>query len=280
MVYRKSQVNAAGFDTFPNTTDGYLKLATALKAKGTPVGHALGHASGDATTWCYWILWAHGGKLVDEKGNVTIDSPETIAALDYCKQLYQLMVPGTLSWLDPNNNKAFLDGQVSVTNNAISIYYVAKNSPDEKLKSMAPDIEHAAWPIGPIGRPTELHQITQGMVFKYTKHPKAAKEYLRFMMEREQYVPWQSASLGYVMQPLAEYEKSPIWTEEPKAVAFRRGMANMQHHGYAGKLGYASAGAIADFIVVDMIGEAASGAKTPKEAAQRAALRAQRYYKV
>ena len=118
------------------------------------------------------------------------------------------------------------------------------------------------------------------MVFKYTKFPKAAKEYLRFMMEREQYVPWQSASLGYVMQPLAEYEKSPIWTEEPKAAAFRRGMANMQHHGYAGKLGYASAGAIADFIVVDMIGEAASGAKTPKEAAQRAALRAQRYYKV
>jgi multiple sugar transport system substrate-binding protein len=280
MVYRKSQINAAGFDTFPNTTDGYLKLATALKAKGTPVGHALGHASGDATTWCYWILWAHGGKLVDEKGNVAIDSPETIAALEYCKQLYGLMVPGTLSWLDPNNNKAFLDGQVSVTNNAISIYYVAKNSPDEKLKSMAPDIEHAAWPIGPIGRPTELHQITQGMVFKYTKFPKAAKEYLRFMMEREQYVPWQSASLGYVMQPLAEYEKSPIWTEEPKAVAFRRGMANMQHHGYAGKLGYASAGAIADFIVVDMIGEAASGAKTPKEAAQRAALRAQRYYKV
>ncbi len=280
MVYRKSLVNAAGFDTFPNTTDGYLKLATALKAKGTPVGHALGHASGDATTWCYWILWAHGGKLVDKDGNVAIDSPETIAALEYCKQLYGLMVPGTLSWLDPNNNKAFLDGQVSVTNNAISIYYVAKNSPDEKLKSMAPDIEHAPWPVGPIGRPTELHQITQGMIFKYTKFPKAAKEYLRFMMERDQYVPWQSASLGYVMQPLAEYEKSPIWTEEPKAAAFRRGMANMQHHGYAGRLGYASAGAIADFIVVDMIGEAASGAKTPKEAAQRAALRAQRYYKV
>ena len=145
---------------------------------------------------------------------------------------------------------------------------------------MAQDIEHASWPVGPVGRPTELHQITQGMVFKYTKYPKAAKEYLRFMMEREQYVPWQSASLGYVMQPLAEYEKSPIWTEEPKAKAFQRGMANMRHHGYAGKLGYASAGAIADFIVVDMVAEAASGDKTPKQAAERAAVRAQRYYKV
>jgi multiple sugar transport system substrate-binding protein len=280
MVYRKSMMNAAGVDTFPTTTDGYLKLAQALKAKGTPIGHALGHASGDAPTWCYWILWAHGGKVVDEKNNVVLDSRETIAALEYVKALYANFIPGTLSWLDPSNNKAFLDSQISCTNNAISIYYVAKNSPDEKLKAMAPDIEHASWPIGPIGRPTELHQITQGMVFKYTKYPKAAKEYLRFMMEREQYVPWQSASLGYVMQPLAAYEKSPIWTDEPKAVAFQRGMAKMQHHGYAGKLGYASAGVIADFIVVDMVAEAASGDKTPKQAAERAALRAQRYYKV
>jgi hypothetical protein len=43
-------------------------------------------------------------------------------------------VPGTLSWLDPNDNKAFLDGQVSVTNNGISIYYAAKNSQDPKVK--------------------------------------------------------------------------------------------------------------------------------------------------
>jgi len=54
----------------------------------------------------------------------------------------------------------------------------------------------------------------------------------------------------------------------------------MRHHGYAGTLGYASAGVIADFIVVDMIAEAASGDKTPKQVAERAATRAQRYCKV
>jgi len=280
MVYRKSHMQAAGFDSFPTTTDNYLKFAKAMHAKGTPVAHALGHASGDAPTWCHWIVWGHGGKMVDNKGNVAINSPETIAALEYCKQLYTTFPQGTLSWLDSNNNKAFLDGQVSCTNNAISIYYVAKNSPDEKLRAMAADIEHADWPIGPIGKPTQLHQITQGMVFKYSKYPKAAKEYLRFMMEQEQYVPWQTASLGYVMQPLKAYENSPIWTQEPKAAAFRTGLAKMQHHGYAGKLGYSSAGTIADFIMVDMVAEAASGSKTPKEAAERAAARAQRYYQV
>ena len=40
------------------------------------------------------------------------------------------------------------------------------------------------------------------------------------------------------------------------------------------------AGAAADFIVVNMVAEAASGKNTPKEAAERAQKRAERYYKV
>jgi hypothetical protein len=55
---------------------------------------------------------------------------------------------------------------------------------------------------------------------------------------------------------------------------------NLRPAGYAGKLGYASAGALADFIVTNMVAEAASGSKTPKEAAERAQKRAERYYKV
>ena len=54
------------------------------------------------------------------------------------------------------------------------------------------------------------------MIFKYTKYPNAAKEYLRFMMEKEQYEPWQQASIGYVSQPLAAYEENPIWTSDPE----------------------------------------------------------------
>ena len=67
--------------------------------------------------------------MVDPKGNVVISSPETEAALNYGKQLYETFIPGTLSWLDPNNNKAFLDGQIGMTTNGISVYYAAKNSP-------------------------------------------------------------------------------------------------------------------------------------------------------
>jgi multiple sugar transport system substrate-binding protein len=280
MVYRESQVKAAGFSAFPKTTDEFLKLMQALKAKGTPGGFALGHATGDANTWCYWLVWAFGGKMVDANNKVVIDSPETIKALEYAKELYATFVPGTLSWLDPSNNKAFLDGQVSVTNNGISIYYAAKTSQDPKIKALTDDINHALYPVGPVGTTTAFQLFFNQMIFKYTKYPKAAKEFLRFMMEEEQFGPWMQASIGYVAQPLKAYEKNPIWTVDPKHTAYRDVLRDTRPAGYAGKLGYASAGALADFIVVDMVAEAASGSKSPKEAAERAQKRAERYYKV
>jgi multiple sugar transport system substrate-binding protein len=279
MVYRTSYLKAVGFDSFPKDTAGFLAMCKALHAKGTPPGMALGNATGDGL-WTNWLIWSHGGQLVDKNNKVIIDSPETLKALEYAKELYQTFIPGTLSWLDPNNNKAFLDSQISVTNNGISIYYAAKNATDPKVKELAADINHAAFPIGPVGVATESHLFFNQMIMKYTKYPNAAKEFLRFMMEKEQFDPWLTGAGGYIAQPLRAYESTAVWTADPKNTPYRDGVKNMRPTGYAGKLGYASAGASADFIVTNMVAEAASGSKTPKEAAERAQKRAERYYKV
>src|SRR4029079_5889845 len=169
MVYRQSAMKAAGFETFPQDTDGFLKLCKALKEKGTPPGFALGNATGDANTWCQWLVWSFGGKLVDANNKVVIDSPETLKALEYAKELYATFVPGTLSWLDPNNNKAFLDSQISLTSNGISIYFAPKNATDPKVKELEADIFHSNFPIGPVGRPTEFNLFFNQMIFKYSK---------------------------------------------------------------------------------------------------------------
>jgi len=167
----------------------------------------------------------------------------------------------------------------SLTNNGISIYYAAKKSPDPKMQAIAEDIQHADYPIGPAGKYARGGTMFPAFVFRYSKYPKAAKEYLRFMMEKEQYEPWQAACIGYVAHPLRAYEANPVWKADPQHIFFRDVVKNMRHYGYAGKLGKASAAAIADFIVVDMFGEACTGAQTPKEAARRAEKRAQRHYR-
>jgi len=279
LVYRQSHVKAAGFDTFPRDTGNFLKLLKAMHAKGTPSGFALGNATGDGL-WTNWLLWSHGGKLVDKNNKVVINSAETIKALEYAKEMYSTFVPGTLSWLDPHNNKAFLDGQCSLTNNGISIYYATKNATDPKVKALQEDVHHSPYPVGPVGIPTESHLFFNQLIMRYTKFPNAAKEFLRFMMEQEQFEPWLTGASGYVAPPLDAYSKAAIWTSDPKHTPYRDCVKNMRPAGWEGKLGYASAGAGADFIVTNMVAEAASGAKTPQEAAERAQKRAERYYKV
>lgn len=97
-----------------------------MKAKGTPAGFPHGKAVGDGNNYAHWLLWSHGGKMVDESGKVTINSPEALAAIHYAKDLYATFIPGTESWQDINNNRAFLAGQVSLIANGVSVYYAAK----------------------------------------------------------------------------------------------------------------------------------------------------------
>jgi len=279
MNFRESHIKAAGFKEFPRDTGGFLKLCRGLKKNGTPPGFALGNATGDANGWCHWLIWAFGAKLVDENNKVVINSKESVAALEYAKELYPTFIPGTLSWLDPNNNKAFLSGEISLTSNGISIYYAAKMSKDPKMQEIAKDMNHAVFPVGPVGHQTMSALFFSCVILKYTKYPNAAKEYLRFMMEMEQYEEWQKASIGFVTQPLTFYERNPVWTVDPKHAPFRFSCRNMLPNGYAGSLGAASAGCMADFIVVNMVAEAASGAVTVKEAMSRAEKRAKRYYR-
>src|SRR5262245_419167 len=195
MNFRKAASEKAGFKTFPQTTDEFLAYAKAMKAQNTPGGMALGHASGDGNAWVHWALWAFGGNLVDAKDKVIINSPETEKALNYAKQLYEVFIPGTASWNDAFNNRAFLSGEVHWTNNGVSIYAAAKA---QNMKEIADDIDHALWPTGPVGKPTEFHIAYPIMIMTYSKFPQASKSFIAFMMESANLDPWVEKSVGYL----------------------------------------------------------------------------------
>jgi multiple sugar transport system substrate-binding protein len=278
MNYRVSSMHAAGLDAFPTDLPGFLKLCQGLRRIGKPAGFALGHATGDANGWTQWLMWAHGGSVVDAKNNVVLDSPEVVAALEFAKQLYPTFIDGVVSWLDPSNNKAFLADQIGLTFNGISIYTVAKNSPEAKLNAIAADTDHAHDPIGPAGHPTQQQNVLSTYVYGYTRYPNAVKAYLRYMWESEQVNRWETASNGYVAPPLPAWNDNPVWTADPKVTPFRDVLKYSLDNGYAGSLGRASAAVLGDFIVVDMFAQACTGDKSPKDAARAAADRAKRYY--
>lgn len=274
--YRVSWMKEAGFDRFPDTMDGLMKLTRALKQKGHPAGFALGRAVGDGNVWVHWMFWAFGGKQVEaDNRTIAIDRQETWNALEYAKEMYANWLPGVASWLDPNNNRAFLAGEVGLTNNGISIYYAAKKD----FPRIAEDMDHANFPVGPVGRPTELHLFTQAFIFRHSRFPNAAKEYIRFMLDADQANPWVEAMNGYVTPALKAYRNNPVWTRDPKATPFRDGLERMLHNGYAGQPGQPAAAALAEFIVLDMFADATVNGMSAKDAARRAEARLRRIYR-
>jgi len=276
-VYRTSWVKEAGFDSIPTDLDQFLVLCRKLKQTGHPVGFALGNAVGDANGYVNWLLWSHGAYIVDEDGHVAIRRKETIEALNYAREMFPTMIEGTLSWQDPSNNKAFIAGDISLTQNGVSIYFVLKNDP--KSADMAADTNHAHMPLGPVGKPGESALILNAMAFKHTKYPNAAKEFLRFMMEQEQYEPWLAGCIGYWAQPLKAYAESAVWTSDPKLAVYRDTCGGAFWNGYKGPITAASGAVTADYVTVHMFAAVASGQASAEDAATEAEKRAQRYYK-
>ncbi len=282
MNYRTKAMNDAGFKEFPKDTAGFLELCKAMKAKNTPAGFALGHATGDANAWVHWMLWSHGAYLIDKDDKVSINSPETAKSLEYAKALYETFIPGTASWNDSSNNKAFLSGELYLTSNGISIYAAAQADAakgDAKMKAIADDMDHAAYPIGPTGKSAQLQLCFPILLFQYSKVPNAAKAFMAYMMEAEQYGPWLTAAVGYLTQTLSVYEKLPFWTADPKRTVFRdAGKYSLTAAGI-GHMNEKAASAIADFIVVDMYASYCTGGTDIKGAIAQAERAAQRIYR-
>src|ERR1700694_4847187 len=146
IVYRKSIIQAAGFDRIPEDHAGLLDLYRKLQRAGKPAGFALGNAVGDGNGFASWLLWSHNASLLDEEGNVIINSKETVAALKYLKELYPTFIPGTPSWNDVSNNRAYSAGEISLTANGVSLYFALKNDP--ATAAIAEDTEHQLLPKG------------------------------------------------------------------------------------------------------------------------------------
>jgi multiple sugar transport system substrate-binding protein len=273
--YRISSLEKAGFKSFPTDTAGFLELCKALKKNNTPAGFAFGHASGDANAWLHWLLWSHGGNLVDKDDKVVINSPETAKALEFAKQLYAEFIPGTASWNDSSNNKAFIAGDLHLTANGISIYVAAKRDKPE----IAADMNHAYMPIGPVGKPSELHLAFTMLAFNFTKSPQACKALTAFMLEAENFNEWVTSAQGYLSPFLNEYDKNPIWTSDMKHTPYRDVAKRTLTPAGLGTLGEKAASAIADFIVVDMFANYVTGREDVKGAIAFAERQTKRIYR-
>ena len=164
-----------------------------------------------------------------------------------------------------------------MTFNGVSLYFALKNDP--ATAAIAEDSEHQLVPKGlaPISPMSGL--TLNAMVFKHSPYPNAAKAFLQFMLEKEQYEPWLNANSGYWSQPLAAYADAAVWSGDPKVKIFKDIMKSTYYNGYKGPISTATGAVNADYVLVQMCASVATGEATPEAAAAEAERRAKRYYR-
>src|SRR5438093_11701791 len=217
VAHRKSWLKEVGASTFPKTWDEARKVFAALKKKGHPYGQTLGHTFGDAPTFTYPMTWAFGAAETDKSGKkVVLHSKNAVEAVKSMQAFWkECCDEGGLAWDDTNNNRAFHAGELSATLNGASIYSVAKRQKDkikdDKREPLFQDIEHAPlMPKGPGGQ-FAVHLPFQHAVMKYSKNPKLAKDFLKWLHQDANYGRWFEVNEGYSVGCTKKWEENPMW---------------------------------------------------------------------
>lgn len=212
----------------PRTYDDLLEAATRLRDAGLPrAGFTMSHAApNDSANLAYSMLWSFGGQEVDKTGKrVVLDSSGTREALRFYRELAEVSDRRALTFTEGGNNDAFLDGTISMTQNASSIYWRALN----EFPDIAADMDHVRYPSGPNGA-HQLLELNSLAVMKHSQNTEAAIDWIRFITQPEQIRLRAASSLAFFSPPLTDFLDDPAmpWNTD-KRLAGMKGLGDGGH---------------------------------------------------
>jgi multiple sugar transport system substrate-binding protein len=258
-TYNQAHFKKAGLEV-PKTWDELLKHGKVLKKMGHPVGIPISHCSDAHST--YWsVAWSHGATVLEADGKTPgINSDKTAQVIEWYKELYAgAMEPEVLSWDDAGNNRFILSGKGSWIHNPVSPYAAAVS----KKMPIADDINHHTSPGGPAGTHSAPPILSMG-IWKFSKNVELAKEFIQFLMRKENYDAWIVASNAFNHPPLKNLADHPIWARNPK-FAMLPGEAEFAHpRGWPAKPSSAVRLIDVNYVMTDMVAKAVNGMPTKR----------------
>ena len=199
----ESKWNQAKLDTW--SWDTYLTSAEKLYKAGYPVGLPMGQTN-DSVNWVGAVFRAYGVVMVDAKDNITVNSDETRAALEYLKKLMAVNPREVYAWDDAGNNRWLISGRGAGIMNPQSAWAVAKR---DNLK-VAENCWHHPMPKGPKGRFAAELPSFYGL-WSFSKNKSAAKELLLYLSQKPAVTKLVEASLGYDLPAFKTMHDLDIW---------------------------------------------------------------------
>jgi multiple sugar transport system substrate-binding protein len=281
-VYRKDYFAQAGAKV-PETWDDFHDNAKKLAAIKKPAGQTFAQTFGDAPTFFYPLMWAYGGKEVqDDAKTVAINSKETVEAVKFAKACWDDgLDQRAASWDDSGNNTAFLADEISCTLNGASIYFVGAGLDGKTApKPWADQMDHFLPPKGPVAQVAWFLDFTNGIpTYVKGKDLDASKEFLRYVYDPTQFDAWFELQKGYSVGPGTRLEQAKMWNEIPKALQpFRTAGKIARALGYSGPPTAHTNEVFAKYVVVNMFARAAVQGMAPEESVAQAEAEMKQIY--
>jgi multiple sugar transport system substrate-binding protein len=281
--YRKSLWKTVDLPNGPATLDDVLEGGSEIwNDQGVQMGIGMSQEA-DSNMAAQTMIWAFGGAVQDEHENIVINSPETIAAVEYMKALYErCMTPEVFGWNPASNNQLLIAGQASYIFNSISAY----RSAQEQQPETARDIFFAAPPEGPGGPNRALahgHTAFVAMIPEYAENPDTAMEFLLHLVANYQAASEASKLYNFPAFPetfpALTREDGPLahdpdGSEPPdKLLPLRTANDWTVNLGWPGPANAMIGECINTFVLSDMMAAAARGDMSPADAVVEAETR-------
>ncbi len=268
--YRKSLWEKAGLPDGPQSYDDLLKGGSAIKdEQGVQLGVGMSQEI-DSNMAARAMIWSFGGAEQDENDEVTINSPETVAAVEYMKKLYEgAMTQEVFAWNPASNNQGLIAGKMSYILNSISAYRTLQGV----NPSVADDVFFVKALKGPKEGLAAQHVMYNYIVPKHAKNVDAAKEFLLHYTQNWARVTWESQLYDFPAFPkrvpkLNDWlDKDPFGSKPANKLAVLKDALDWSVNvGYRGYANAAVGEVFGTFILPNMLARAARGKESPQEA--------------
>ncbi|MEM8857893.1 MAG: sugar ABC transporter substrate-binding protein [Chloroflexota bacterium] len=183
LMYRKDIFEEYGYEV-PTTYPEMLELAATITEEVPDMTGmtSRGQTGGNATH--AWLLHAspYGADIFDDQWNVTLDTPEALAATEALKTIVENSPEGVLNWGFGDQAAAFLQGDSAMYLDALK---VAAQSRDLDQSLVDGNVGYALHPLGPDGTcGSETGGFAMGIA-ENSDQKEAAFLFLQYMTSQE-----------------------------------------------------------------------------------------------
>jgi maltose-binding protein MalE len=268
--YRKSMWKKAGFPDGPKSWDDLLKGGAEIKKKQkVQLGIGLSQEI-DSNMAMRALMYSFGASEQDANENVAINSPETVAAVEYMKKLFeQAMTDEVFAWNAASNNQGLISGELSYILNSISGYRTSQQSNPE----VGADTAFVSALKGPKTALVTSHVMYNWITPKYSKNVDAAKEFL--LHYTENFAQATDASKLYDFPAFKDrapkldqwLDKDPFGSKPANLLEVLKDATKWSTNvGHPGPSNTAIGEVFGTFVIPNMFAAAARGKKSPQQA--------------